>query len=135
MKIPIPFPKCNSCGEAAPKSYHRNCGGRMNIETTTDVVYCNKCNSHWNVWDTTYYCTCGSAFKATEVRTALIEVLACCRVCAEEIVAQQQAQKKREKFSEISLKSFLSKFFEQLGYSFGVAIGTIIDAVTKYILK
>ena len=135
MRIPMPFPKCNTCGESHPRSYHKKCGGRMLVETTTDVVYCDRCGAHWDVWDSTYYCSCGSAFKAEDVRSALIEVLACCRLCAEEIAAQDIARKKRESLSETSLRAFLSKFFERIGYAFGVAVGTIIDAVTTYLLK
>ncbi len=135
MRIPLPFPKCKSCGQASSQSFHRNCGGRMYVEVTTDEVYCDKCTKHWNAWDSTYYCTCGSAFEATDVRTALSEVLACCKVCAEEIAAQEAAQKRRESLSEVSLRSFLSSFFERIGYAFGVAIGAIIEAVTTYILK
>lgn len=135
MKIPMPFPKCKSCGESSPRSYHRNCSGRMLIETTTDVVYCEKCEKCWGIWDSTYYCTCGSSFTAEEIHSTLLEVLACCKICAEEIAAQDSARSKREKISEISLRAFLSKFFEQIGYAFGVAIGTIIDSVTAFILK
>lgn len=135
MKIPMPFPKCKSCGESSPRSYHRNCAGRLHIETTTDVVYCEKCNANWWVWDSTYFCTCGSSFSASEVHSTLLEVLACCKVCAEEIAAQNSARKKRDEISEISLRAFLSKFFEQIGYAFGVAIGTIIDSVTAFLLK
>ena len=135
MKIPLPFPKCKSCGQTAPQSYHRHCGGRLFVEVTNDTVYCEKCHKSWNAWSSTYYCTCGSSFKATEVRAALMEVLACCRVCAEEIAAREAAKKKREALSEASLRSFLDSFFERIGYSFGVAIGTIIEAVTTYILR
>lgn len=107
----------------------------MYVEVTTDVVYCDKCSEHWNAWDSMYYCTCGSVFKATDVREALTEVLACCKVCAEEIAAREAARKRRDSLSEVSLRAFLSSFFEKIGYAFGVTIETIIEAVTTFILN
>lgn len=134
MQILLPFPQCPSCKKKSNTSYHKECGGQLRIETKNDEVVCTKCNHHWNIWDSKYYCTCGHCFSSNEVKSTLIELLAACRVCANEIAAQNAAKQERLRISEISLRAFLSKFFEKLGYSFGLAIGTLIDAVVDYIL-
>lgn len=131
MRIPLPFPKCSKCGKTAERSFHKDCGGQLHIETTSDEVYCLKCNDHWNIWKSNYYCSCGNKFAARDVQKALTEVLVFCRVCAEEILAQQELKKQRITSSQSSLRIFLSEFLNGLGYSLGVALGTIIEAVSK----
>ena len=135
MKIPLPFPECKKCGNDSKNSFHKNCGGSLSIETTSDEVYCSKCKKSWNIWKSTYYCSCGNVFESNDVRDTLIEVLAFCRVCAEEIILQKEAEKQRIITSEKSLRVFLGSFLEKLGYSFGVAVGTIIDIISNLFFK
>lgn len=137
MKIPMPFPKCKSCGESSPKSFHsyNNCGGRMLIETDNDEVYCQKCPMHWNVWDSEYHCTCGSVFKAYEVRRTLVEVLASCKACADEMRMQNKYKGARDDLTSVSIRAFITKMFEQIGYSFGVSIGTLIESALAFFGK
>ncbi len=135
MKILLPFPRCEKCYKFSKYSYHRGCGGVLEIETTSDEVYCRKCKKHWGIWDSNYYCSCGNCFEATEIRKSLTEVLVCCRICAEELAAQETAKRQRLESSQQSLRAFFSSFFEKLGYSFGVITGTIIEIVTRYVLK
>ena len=132
MRILLPFPRCQKCGEDSPESIHKCCGGALFIETTTDDVYCSKCCKHWNVWDSKYYCSCGNVFEAKEVQDTLTEVLVLCRVCAEEVLLQNKAKKERITSSEKSLRVFLGSFLERLGYSLGVAVGVIIEAVSSF---
>lgn len=132
MRILLPFPQCPSCKKKSNTSYHKDCGGQLRIETTNDDVICTKCNHNWNIWDSKYYCTCGYCFSTDEVKSTLIELLAACRVCADEIAAQNVARQVRLTTSELSLRSFLCSFFEKLGYSFGIAIGTLINGVVDY---
>ncbi len=135
MRISLPFPKCPKCKTDSNNSFHKNCGGKLEIETATDNVYCTKCNDNWNIWRSVYNCSCGHEFSAHEIKKTLVEVLASCRICAEEIAARNAAQRKRITQSETSLRNFLSSFFEKLGYSFGITIGTLIETVVKSILK
>ena len=132
MRIPLPFPRCKDCGKTYETCVHANCGGKIFIEVNTDEVYCNKCNEHWNIWESNYHCTCGATFKANEVRTALNEVLVFCKVCAKEIEEQERARKRRTEISEVSLRSFASAFFEKLGYAFGVTVGTLVETFVKF---
>lgn len=135
MEILLPFPRCPSCNRESNTSYHRDCGGQLRIQVSNDEVLCTKCNHHWNIWDSKYYCVCGHCFSANEVKNTLIELLAACQVCADEIAAQDKARQARLRASEISLREFLSNFFGKLGYSFGLAIGTLINAIVDYLLR
>ncbi len=135
MKIPLPFPECKRCGNDSKQSFHKNCGGSLSIETTSDEVFCSKCGKHWNIWKSKYYCSCGNVYKAKDVRNTLTEVLVYCRICAEEILIQEEIRRQRINTSEKSLREFLASFLEGLGYSLGVAIGTIIDAVSAFFFK
>ena len=135
MQILLPFPTCPNCTKKSNTSYHKDCGGQLRIETTNDEVVCTKCNCHWNIWASKYYCTCGHCFSANEVKTTLIELLAACQVCADEIAAQNAAKQARTKVSETSLRTFLNRFLEKLGYTFGLAIGTLVNAAVDYILR
>ena len=135
MRILLPFPKCHKCGEDSPKSILKSCGGTLFIETTTDDVYCSKCCKQWNVWDSKYYCSCGNVFEAKEIQDTLTEVLVFCRICAEEVLLQNQAKRERITTSEKSLRVFLGSFLERLGYSLGVAVGVIIETVSSIFFK
>ena len=135
MRITLPFPTCPQCDTKSPTSYHTDCGGRLRIETSTDEVYCDRCNHHWNIWASNYFCSCGHCFSANEVRFTLTAVLVGCRAAAEELSAQNAAQQARAKISERSLRSFFESFFERLGYAFGVAIGTIIESAVSLFFK
>lgn len=132
MRIPLPFPKCKNCGKTYETCIHANCGGKLFIDVDTDEVYCNKDGEHWNIWESIYHCTCGATFRADEVSTALTEVLVFCKVCANEIEEQEKAKKIRSDITDASLKSFAISFFEKLGYSFGVAVGTLIETFVKF---
>lgn len=82
-----------------------------------------------------YRCICGATFKATEVRVALSEVLAFCKVCAKEIEKQERAKKRRTEIAEVSLRSFAIAFFEKIGCAVGVTVGTLVDIFVKFFKK
>lgn len=128
MRITLPFPACPNCETKSPTSYHKDCGGKLRIETQTDIVYCDKCDHQWDIWESNYHCSCGHCFSAQEVQITLTAVLVGCRVAAEELAGQNMAKQERLKTSQTSLRKFLEGFFGKLGYSFGVAVGTIIES-------
>ncbi|MGI6462811.1 MAG: hypothetical protein ACOX04_04205 [Candidatus Scatomorpha sp.] len=135
MKVALPFPKCPKCETESSLSYHKDCGGKLRIETSTDEVYCDKCDHHWNIWESNYYCSCGHTFSAEQVHNTLTSVLVFCRVAAEELSAQDSARQQRLKYSKSSMRKFFEGFFQQLGYSFGIAIGTIVESVLSLFFK
>ncbi|MBQ9886651.1 MAG: hypothetical protein IJM37_07330 [Lachnospiraceae bacterium] len=135
MKIPLPFPKCKKCKKESPQAYHKDCGGVLLIETNNDYVSCKRCKESWDIWDSKYYCSCGNVFSAKSVKNTLIEVLAYCKVCAEELEAQRYAKETRKRIADDSLRGFLNAFLEKIGYGLGVAVETIINTVISYFLK
>lgn len=135
MKVKLPFPECPKCKTGSESSIHKDCGGKLTIETSTDEVYCDKCSHHWNIWDSNYHCSCGHVFAAEEVRKTLTAVLVGCRIAAEELSALNAAYAARVKASRSSMRSFFEGFFQKLGYAFGVSIGTVVESVLSLFFK
>lgn len=135
MYVPMPFPKCFKCGNSGSQGYHRNCGGALEIDPLKEIVYCPKCSENWKIWDTTYYCTCGNEYTSNDIYDTTKELLAMCNFCLKEIEAQQKAKNLQKRLSKNSIRSFLVDIFERLGYLTGIAIGTIIDTVTKLLFN
>ena len=135
MYLPLPFPPCPRCKKESNQGYHRNCGGKLEVDPINEMVVCLKCNEHWNIWDSTYYCSCGHKFTAVSIASEVKTILLLCKVCMDEIERQQQAQKKLHKLSKASMRNFLCGFFESLGFVVGSVIGTAIETVTKLFFK
>lgn len=135
MYIPMPFPKCKYCGKTGSQGYHRNCGGKLEIDPNIEEVFCPKCGSKWDIWDTTYYCTCGSKFTSQDVYDAVKDLLLMCKMCVSEIENQQKARAKRIKLSKDSMKEFIMAIVEKIGYVAGVAVGTIVETVLRFFFE
>lgn len=131
----MPFPKCTKCGSDGRQGYHRHCGGELEIDPLTELVFCPKCQSTWKIWDTTYYCACGYKFTSNDVYETIKELIAMCYLCVKEIEEQQKAKNLQKTLSKNSIRAFLFDFFERLGYIAGIAIGTVIDTVIKLLFK
>ncbi|MBQ2633256.1 MAG: hypothetical protein IJF88_01585, partial [Oscillospiraceae bacterium] len=91
MYIPMPFPRCPQCGKIGSSGFHRYCGGELEIDPETEMVYCPKCGKKWALRDSRYYCSCGNVFEASEVVEAIEEMLIICRICMDNILNQQNA--------------------------------------------
>lgn len=135
MYIPMPFPKCKKCGKSSTQGYHRGCGGKLEFDPEKENIRCPKCAKQWNIWDTTYFCSCGNEFHSKEIEDSIVQLLYACKICVQEIENQQKAQKQRIDLRESSLRSFLTSFFEKLGFYIGEATGTIIEAVIRFFVK
>lgn len=135
MKIALPFPNCPKCNKNSNFSFHSTCNGRLRIDTSTNNVHCDSCSNSWNIWDSTYICNCGHTFSASEIKTTLSEVIAACLVAAEELHSLELSRQVRLKSSKSSMRTFFESFFSQLGYSFGISIGSLIEAVLSRFFK
>ncbi len=131
MYVPMPFPRCSKCGRDGNQGYHRNCGGALEIDPLQEIVYCPKCRAHWEIWDTTYYCTCGNEYTSHDISDTTKELLVMCNLCMKEIEAQQKAKNLQKTLSKNSIRAFLIDIIERLGYIAGIAVGTVIDTVMK----
>lgn len=127
MYIPLPFPFCSQCNKKGNESFHRNCGGLLEINPDNNIVRCKKCNEKWNIWKSTYYCTCGNTFKASEVKKSVEDTIELCQLCAEELELRELAYWKRKKMATESKRTFVEKFFRGLGYISGMLFEKLVD--------
>lgn len=131
MRIPMPFPQCTECGEQSKQAIHRNCGGKLYIYPYSNIVQCSKCDHIWNIWDSTYYCSCGHVFQSKDIKQSLVNLLEACKQCANELEKQQRLHDYRMKISEASLKAFFVAILEKFGYQLGIATGVAIEFLIK----
>lgn len=127
MYIPLPFPTCNQCKKNEIKSFHTKCGGLLEIDPNTNNVHCTKCNKNWDIWDSTYHCSCGHTFEATEVKKSVDNVIELCQLCAEELDLYQSAYWKRKQLAEDSQRTYIENFFRGLGYISGILFEKLVD--------
>ena len=133
MKIPMPFPYCPKCKKKSLESYHHKpgCNGLMYIDPDTEMVSCSKCSDEWLIWKSTYHCSCGHIFKASEVKEEVNSLIQDCKYAAAMILLDQKAYWKRKQMTQESKTKFFTGLFEGLGYTIGKNIGYI----THYILE
>lgn len=107
----------------------------MSLTPEKETIRCPKCAKQWNIWDTTYFCSCGNEFHSKEIEDSIVQLLYACKICVQEIENQQKAKRQRVDLRESSLRSFLTSFFEKLGFYIGEATGTVIEAVIRFFVK
>ena len=131
MKIPLPFPKCDKCGRSWKQCVHTDCQGLLEINPSNYEVYCLKCHSHWNLWDSTYQCSCGVSFQAVEVKNAIMTMLEISALAIEEFEKREYAIKTRNDIATSSFKAFLNSFMGKLGQLAGLVVETVIRIFTQ----
>lgn len=110
-------------------------GENLSLTPEKETIRCPKCAKQWNIWDTTYFCSCGNEFHSKEIEDSIVQLLYACKICVQEIENQQKAKRQRVDLRESSLRSFLTSFFEKLGFYIGEATGTVIEAVIRFFVK
>ena len=135
MYIPLPFPECSTCHCNNNNSYHKDCSGLLEIDPYSEIVHCTSCDEKWNVWDSTYHCTCGHVFEAHEIKGAVDDILEMCKLCAEELDLMQTAYWKRQQLTTESKRTFIEIFFRGLGYVAGVLFQKLVDIALKLFIK
>ena len=88
--LPLPFPRCNGCGESWTTSYHKGCGGELEVEPGSEAVACGKCNSGWQLRDSRFHCSCGAVFSAVEVSDAIDNLVLMVRQLADYLDDRQE---------------------------------------------
>lgn len=135
MYVSLPFPKCPQCNKASKQGYHHNCGGCLEIDPQSKKVYCPTCRESWDIWESSYYCSCGNQFTSEDISESVYEMLELCKICMIEIQKKQQAESRRKRLCEDSVRVFINSFFNKLGYAIGVAIESIIQTIVKLLFK
>ena len=136
MRVQIPFPKCKSCYNDSPKSFHKSCrlGGNdpLEINPSTNMVYCPTCAEEWDIFTTTYYCSCGSVFFAKDVADEVEYIIMLSAYVAEEIKIAQISKRRRQELSSSSFSDFTLNTLKKIGVSFGYVAG-IVENVIKIV--
>lgn len=133
MYVPLPFPKCPKCNKASKQGYHHNCGGNLEIDPQNSIVHCPLCNRSWNIWDSSYHCSCGNRFTSSDIVASVKEVLMLCDICMIEIQKKQQAEFRRKKLCKESIRTIINSALTKLGYVTGVAVESIIQTIIKWL--
>ena len=129
MRMPLPFPECPSCHSSAKQCVHSDCNGKLEIDPSTESVYCQNTycsNRKWNIWSTTYKCSCGHEFTAKEIKYALNDMLEACRSLVSELERRDFDRERRKGLGKSSFKEFLFSFMRSLGSLAGLAVETAI---------
>lgn len=137
MYVPLPFPYCRNCKRRWPESYHFSpgCNGALEIDPDTKVVHCTKCSRTWDIWESEYHCACGAVFSAQEVQGAVEDLIADCRLCAEELELMQSAYWKRKDMSEKSMRSFIEKALNEVGYTTSKMAGYVVEKLINFVFE
>ena len=68
----LPFPKCPRCQKFWVKTYHCcSVPGEVLVEPYQRQAKCCGCSEQWFVMNTSFNCSCGYTFSASEVENAL----------------------------------------------------------------
>lgn len=135
MFITLPFPPCPVCHSGAERTFHKNCGGLLEVDPYTYTVKCAKCGHTWPIKKSRYYCTCGYSFEADEIKKKLNTILELCRIYAKEYELELEAKRFREKESKASLEDFISGVLKGLSIISGVVVESIIQFIVKLWIK
>lgn len=134
MKVQVSFPKCRVCRNEAPKSFHKDCpnggGVPLEIDPQSKIIYCSKCGNNWRIYDSTYYCSCGSIFTAKQVSDEVEYVIKLSKLVADEIRYMRVLENQRKYLVEDSLSNFTINFLNKMGVAFGYVSG-ILENIVK----
>jgi hypothetical protein len=131
MRLPLPFPKCPKCDESWKQCIHKNCGGSLEINVSSQIVHCLYCDNSWQLFESRYWCKCGHVFNAVDVRDGLNTMIEISRIAMEELEKAAEAASTRKALSEASLRAFLGAFVQKLGKAAGKATWSLIEAVAR----
>jgi hypothetical protein len=129
--MPLPFPTCPSCYNSWVICYHRNCyvNGEIVAEPYLRLAKCEGCSSQWDIMQTTFYCSCGHIFQASEVEKALSTATLLRSRLIQHIQSIDQAE---DYISRTTNKSF-SQWLDKLSYELGKLVGKTAAQLRKWI--
>ena len=129
MYVPLPFPFCPKCKKDGRQSYHKPCGGELQVDPETQVVKCSCCRKTWKLLTSGYYCSCGHTFTADEVKDELLLILDACKACVLEIELASEARRRRITLSAEAIGWFVSALLTTLDICAKKVIETVIELV------
>jgi hypothetical protein len=133
--IEFPFPECPACACCWKTSFHRGCaaGGGDGIEVDPDrsFVRCSACATTWDVWDTSFFCSCGRRFEAAEVEAALHEIIRVAKLLADVLARQAADMLEIRRAGASSFRSWLARFTEGVASTMGVLAGRVVGTLLR----
>lgn len=132
MLVPLPFPPCPACHSSGKQSFHRKCGGLLEVNPDSYEVFCKKCGTHWLLTKSKYYCSCGYSFEAEEVKEKLDYIIELCKICAKELELGKESEQFRIGALKGSIRVFVSEILNGLGMLSGMLLESIIQAVLEF---
>jgi hypothetical protein len=125
---PLPFPKCPSCSKAWVSCSHRGCSvkGQLEVEPWHELVKCAGCGQQWRLRASTFYCSCGASFTATQVDSAVSELIRATKSLYEEIARRRAEIDTVKTRSEASFSVWLSGIAQAIGGAAGFLAGKLL---------
>lgn len=105
----------------------------MEVDPDRKLVRCVSCRNDGSVWNVRFYCSCGNAFNASDVRTALEDIIATSTLL-ERIVLQNLAEAQRARsLGQDSLAAWIGGIAQGIGGSIGGLLGSIAGSVVAWL--
>lgn len=129
--IQFPFPQCPKCGQFWVSSRHSGCATGSSVELDPDArrIRCPGCSASWQVWETTFHCSCGNTFTSDQVDEAIRKIIASASALARAIEQQREEIRAIRRSGRSSFDAWLSAFARGLGSALGGAFGSIANWV------
>jgi hypothetical protein len=129
--IPLPFPQCPTCSRKWASSFHKSCQSNQPIQVEIESLWahCPTCQHQWPVDDTTFFCSCGREFSASEVSDALTAAELIRARLLSKIESLTGADRRITELSSSSLSDWL----RSVSFSVGEAAGQAVLAFRKWL--
>lgn len=131
--IQFPFPECPQCHKFWVASRHSGCGTEATVELDPDrrVIRCQDCSTSWQVWETTFRCSCGNKFTSADVEDAIKKIIEAAGALAQALAQQREEILAIRRAGKSSFDSWLSTLAKGLGHTLGGAVGSIASWILK----
>ena len=131
--VDLPFPQCPNCANSWSESLHRDCVrfGRLKLDPDRRHVKCGGCSIEWTIGESRFFCTCGRQFLASEVESAVSEIVRAAKLLADIMETYQADIAEIRSAGSNSFRSWLSKLTGSIAESLGSAIGTFFGSVVR----
>ena len=129
--MPLPFPSCPRCYSSWVRSYHRNCAqnGEILVDPYQQQARCSNCTEQWHILSTTFYCSCGYVFQATDVQTALSSAA----LIRKRLLQQVQDMEVTESRINQKTRASLNQWIYDKGYEFARLIGVTAGTIQRWL--
>ncbi len=135
--VQFPFPSCPRCNREWETTRHTDCvlGGALDIDPDARRVRCDQCYESWAVSTTTFNCSCGRSFLASEVDSALNEIIRAANLLAMIIEENQREVRSIRSQGQGSFQRWLDGVAQGIGGSMGRMLGNFIGSIAGWLFS